>query len=73
MTCTLYPDGSCSCARDAGVAGSCAACAASRNTSPRGAGDITTPLTPFPIWPIVAVGVVAVGIFVATLAINKKR
>ncbi len=32
-----------------------------------------SPAMSFPVWPMVAVGVVAVGLFVATLAIKSKR
>lgn len=35
--------------------------------------DPTATLQPMSIWPMVAVGVVAIGIFAATLAINPKR
>lgn len=72
--CTIYSDGSCSCKRNAGLAGACMACSQRRYASPRGTGaDITVPASTFPIWPIAVVGVVAVGIFVATLAIDKRR
>lgn len=71
--CVTYSDGSCSCARESGVAGACMACSQRRYASPRGTGaDVAVPPTSFPAWPIAVVGVVALGIFVATLSIKKR-